>query len=154
MENQFRCLVRSNILQKMEFVLGKINSGVWFVQTFYWKCFSFYRKSIPMFGSVKHFTKNTKCLTNSESALPRQTCNSIKIIIYFNIEIIIHFNIKNNYPNIPIIFILKQPHQSFTIGITPPWCTKMIPTRGIWTVQIHNLGNCIVPIIQKTTYII
>ena len=124
-ENQFPCLVHSNILQKMKFVLWKINSYVWFVD---------------------HFMENTKCLTNSAPALPRQTCNSTKIII--------HFNIKNNHPNIPMIFISKQPHQSFTIGITPPWCTKMIPTRGIWTVQIHNLGNCIVPIIQKTTYII
>ena len=37
-ENVFRCL-------------RKINSGVWFVQTFY-------GKSIPMFGLVKHFMKN------------------------------------------------------------------------------------------------
>ena len=36
-ENQFWCLIRSNILRK---------------------CFSFYGKSIPMFGSIKHFTKN------------------------------------------------------------------------------------------------
>ena len=97
-ENHFPCLVHSNILWKMKFALRKINSHVWFVD---------------------HFTKNTKCLTNSESALPRQTCNSTKIIIHFNIEIIIHFNIKINHPNIAIIFISKQPHQSFTIGITP-----------------------------------
>ena len=98
--------------------LRKINSGVWFVQTFYGKCVPFYRKSIPMFGSFKHFktefvlrkinshvwfmdhfTENMKCLTNSTPALPRQTCDSTKIII--------HFNIKNNHPNIPIIFISK-----------------------------------------------
>ena len=77
-ENQFPCLVRSNILRKMEFVLRKINSHVWF---------------------VNHFTENMKCLTNSAPALPRQTCNSTKIII--------HFNIKNNHLNIPIIFISK-----------------------------------------------
>ena len=109
-ENQFPCLVHSNILQKIKFVLRKINSHVWFVD---------------------HFTENTKCLTNSEPVLSRQTYNSTKIIIHFNIEIIIHFNIKINHPNIAIIFISKQPHQSFTIGITPPWCTKMIPTRDI-----------------------
>ena len=34
-ENQFPCLVHSNIFWKMEFVLRKINSHVWFVQTFY-----------------------------------------------------------------------------------------------------------------------
>ena len=34
-ENQFSCLVHSNIFWKMEFVLRKINSHVWFVQTFY-----------------------------------------------------------------------------------------------------------------------
>ena len=44
-ENVFRCLAVS------EFVLQKINPGVWFVQTFY-------GKSIPMFGLVKHFMKN------------------------------------------------------------------------------------------------
>ena len=51
----------SDCLAVSEIVLGKINSGVWFVQTFYGKCFSFYGKSIPMFGSVKHFTKNGIC---------------------------------------------------------------------------------------------
>ena len=167
----------SGCLTALEFILWKINSGVWFIQTFYGKWFPFYGKSIPMFGSFKHFTENgsrftknqfsclvhsnilqkikfvlrkinshvwfvdhftenTKCLTNSELAnsepvLSRQTYNSTKIIIHFNIEIIIHFNIKINHPNIAIIFISKQPHQSFTIGITPPWCTKMIPTRDI-----------------------
>ena len=102
-ENQFPCLVRSNILRKMEFVLWKINSHVWFVD---------------------HFMENMKCLKNSAPALPKQTYNNTKIII--------HFNIKNNHPNIPIIFISKQPQCTFTIGITPPWCTKMIPTRGIF----------------------
>ena len=33
-ENQFRCLVRSNILRKMRSVLQKINSHVWFIQSF------------------------------------------------------------------------------------------------------------------------
>ena len=66
-ENQFRCLVRSNILRKM-----------------------LYGKSIPMFGSVKHFmkneiqflqkiisgvwfvdhfTENMKCVTNSSTCI-------------------------------------------------------------------------------------
>ena len=109
-ENQFPCLVRSNILRKMEFVLWKINSHVWFVD---------------------HFMENMKCLKNSAPALPRQTYNNIKIIIHFNIKNNHPLHIKNNHPNIPIIIISKWPHQSFTIGITPPWCTKMIPTRGI-----------------------
>ena len=51
----------SGCLAASEFILRKINSGVWFVQTFYGKCIPFYRKSIPMFGSVKHFTKNGIC---------------------------------------------------------------------------------------------
>ena len=36
-ENQFQCLVRSNIFRKMPSVLRKINSLVWFDQTFYKK---------------------------------------------------------------------------------------------------------------------
>ena len=36
-ENQFRCLVRTNILQKMTSVLRKIISSVCFRQTFYEK---------------------------------------------------------------------------------------------------------------------
>ena len=64
----------SGCLVVSEIVLRKINSGVWFVQTFYENCFTenqfrclvgpnilrkiLYGKSIPMFGSVKHFTKN------------------------------------------------------------------------------------------------
>jgi len=80
----------SSCLAASEFVLQKINSSVWFVQTFYRKCFPFYGKSIPMFGSVKHFTKNgirflqkinshvwfvdhftenIKCLTNSSACI-------------------------------------------------------------------------------------
>ena len=58
-ENVFRCLAAS------EFVLRKINFGVWFVQTFYgkWlpfygKWLPFYGKSFPVFVSVKHFTEN------------------------------------------------------------------------------------------------
>ena len=37
MKNQFRCLVRTSILRKMTSVLRKINSNVWFGQTFYGK---------------------------------------------------------------------------------------------------------------------
>ena len=173
-ENVFRCLAAS------EFVLRKINFGVWFVQTFYGKWHPFYGKSIPMFGLVKHFTENeilflrkinshvwvvdhftennnfkhlhylnkpvtiqkysststSKIIIKIQaSALPKYICTSTKIFIH-NIQI-------KTATSIIQVF-----------GITPPWCTKMIPTRGIWTVQIHNLGNCILPIIQKTTYII
>ena len=126
-ENVFRCLAASEI------VLPKINFDVWFVQTFYGKWLSFYRKSIFMFGLVKHFTENDFCFTENQfpclvrsnillkmefvfygksipmfglwiilrkiwnslqfqaPALPKQTCNSTKIFI--------HFNIKNNHPN-------------------------------------------------------
>ena len=64
----------SGCLAISEIVLRKINSGVWFVQTFYGNRFTenqfrclvrpnilrkiLYGKSIPMFGLVKHFTKN------------------------------------------------------------------------------------------------
>ena len=51
-ENVFKCLAA------LEFVLRKINSSVWFVQTFYGKWLLFYGKSFPVFVSVKHFTKN------------------------------------------------------------------------------------------------
>ena len=75
---------------------------------------SFYGKSIPVFGSSKHFTENTlrksfygksfpvfglwiilwkiwNVLQIQAPALSRQTCNSTKLII--------HFNIKNNHSN-------------------------------------------------------
>ena len=64
----------SGCLVVSEIVLRKINSSVWFVQTFYenrfmenqFRCLVgpnilrkiLYGKSIPMFGSVKHFTEN------------------------------------------------------------------------------------------------
>ena len=64
----------SGCLAVSEIVLWKINSGVWFVQIFYGNRFTenqfwclvrpnilrkmLYGKSIPMFGSIKHFTKN------------------------------------------------------------------------------------------------
>ena len=70
-ENQFPCLVRSNILRKMEFV--------------------FYRKSIPTFGLWIILQKIWNALEIQTPALPRQTCNCTKLII--------HFNIKNNHPN-------------------------------------------------------
>ena len=54
-ENVFRCLA------VLEFVLRKINSGVWFIQTFYGKLLPFYEKSTSMFVSVKHFTENGIC---------------------------------------------------------------------------------------------
>ena len=44
-ENQFRCLVRTNILRKMTSVLRKINSHVWFGQTFYEKWNSFFTEN-------------------------------------------------------------------------------------------------------------
>ena len=70
-ENQFPRLVRSNILRKLEFV--------------------FYGKSIPMFGLWIILRKIWNALQIQAPALPRQTCNSTKLII--------HFNIKNNHPN-------------------------------------------------------
>ena len=44
-KNQFRCLVRTNILRKMSSVLRKINSHVWFSQTFYGKWNSFFTEN-------------------------------------------------------------------------------------------------------------
>ena len=70
-ENQFPYLVRSNILRKIEFI--------------------FYGKSIPMFDLWIILWKIWNALQIQAPALPRQTCNSTKLII--------HFNIKNNHPN-------------------------------------------------------
>ena len=44
-ENQFRCLVRTNILQKMTSILRKINSHVCFSQTFCIKWNSFFTEN-------------------------------------------------------------------------------------------------------------
>ena len=93
-----------------EIVLRKINSGVWFIQTFYGKYFTenqfpclvrsnilrkmkfvFYGKSIPVFGLWIIFWKIWNVLQIQAPALSRQTCNSTKLII--------HFNIKNNHSN-------------------------------------------------------
>ena len=41
----------SGVWLRTEFILRKINSDVWFVQTFY-------GKSFPVFVSIKHFTEN------------------------------------------------------------------------------------------------
>ena len=98
------CLAVSKI------VLWKINFGVWFVQTFYGKCFTenqfpclvrsnilrkmkfvFYGKSIPMFGLWIILRKIWNVLQIQAHALSRQTCNSTKLII--------HLNIKNNHSN-------------------------------------------------------
>ena len=48
----------SGVWLHTEFVLWKINSGVWFVQIFYGKWLPFYGKSFSVFVSVKHFTEN------------------------------------------------------------------------------------------------
>ena len=50
-----------------EIVLRKINSDVWFVQTFYGKCFTkiVLKKIISDVWFVDHFTENMKCVTNS-----------------------------------------------------------------------------------------
>ena len=66
-ENQFWCLVRTNILRKMTSVLRKINSHVCFSQTFYgkWNSF-FYRKSFLMFGLwiiLQKITISSTCIT-------------------------------------------------------------------------------------------
>ena len=68
-ENQFRCLIRSNILRKMLSVLRKINSHVWFGQTFYEKWNSFLRKINSHVWFVDHFTENMKCVTNSSTCI-------------------------------------------------------------------------------------
>ena len=75
-ENQFQCLVHSNILRKMFSVLRKmlsvlrkINSHVWFGQTFYEKWNSYLRKINSHVWFVDHFTKNMKCLTNSSTCI-------------------------------------------------------------------------------------
>ena len=102
----------SGCLAVSEIVLQKINSGVWFVQTFYGKCFSFaenqfpclvrsnilrkikfvfYGKSIPVFGLWIILRKIWNVLQIQAPALSRQTCNSTKLII--------HFNIKNDHSN-------------------------------------------------------
>ena len=123
-ENQFRCLVHTNILRKMSSVLRKINSNVWFGQTFYGKwnsfftenqfpclvCGSFYGKyEMPYNFKHLHYlnkpitiqkyssTSTSKIIIQIQaSTLPRHICNSTKIFI--------PFNIKNNHLNIPIIF--------------------------------------------------
>ena len=69
MENQFRCLVRSNILRKMLSVLRKINSHVWFGQTFYKNGIRFLRKINSHVWFVDHFTENMKCLTNLSTCI-------------------------------------------------------------------------------------
>ena len=60
-ENQFQCLVRTNILRKMTSVLRKIISGVCFRQTFYEKW-----KSFLMFGLwiiLQKITISSTCIT-------------------------------------------------------------------------------------------
>ena len=57
-ENQFWCLVCTNILRKMTSVLRKINSHVCFRQTFYGKWNSFFTKINSHVWFVDHFTKN------------------------------------------------------------------------------------------------
>ena len=123
-ENQFWCLVRTNILRKMSSVLRKINSHVWFSQTFYRKWNSFFMENqfsclicglfygkYEMPYNFKHLhylnkpitiqkyssTSTSKIIIQIQaSTLPRHICNSTKIFI--------PFNIKNNHLNIPIIF--------------------------------------------------
>ena len=139
MENQFSCLVWSNILWKMKFIfLRKINSHVWFVDHFTennnFKHLHYLNKLVIV--QKYSSTSTSKIIIEIQaSALPKHIYNSTKIFIH-NIQI-------KTATSIIQVF-----------GITPPWCTKMIPTNGIWIVQIHNLGNCTLPIIQKTTYII
>ena len=126
-ENVFRCLAAS------EFVLRKINFGVWFVQTFYGKWLPFYGKSFPVFVSIKHFTENEihflqKIISHVWFVDHFIENNNFKHLHYLNkpvtmhkwfiqiqasalpkhicnsTKIFIHFNIKNNHLNIPIIF--------------------------------------------------
>ena len=161
-ENVFRCLAAS------EFVLQKINSGVWFVQTFYGKWLPFYGKSISMFASVKHFTKNEifflrKIISHVWFVDHFTENNNFKHLHYLNKPVTVqkysskfkHLHCLNTsvtvqkYSSIStskiIIWIYTHNIQIKiatsvvqVFGITPPWCTKMIPTYGIWIVQIHN----------------
>ena len=57
-ENQFRCLIRPNILRKSFYgkLIPVLDSSKYFTKNTLRKIL--YGKSIPMFGSVKHFTKN------------------------------------------------------------------------------------------------
>ena len=54
-----------------EIVLRKINSSVWFVQTFYGKYLTeiVLRKIISGVWFVDHFTENMKCVTNSSTCI-------------------------------------------------------------------------------------
>ena len=89
--NQFQCLVRSNILRKMLSVLRKINYHVCSVKHFTKNGIHFLWKINSHVCFVDHFTKNMNALQILAPALPKQTCNTTKLII--------HFNIKNNHPN-------------------------------------------------------
>ena len=110
-ENQFRCLVHTNILRKITSVLRKINSHVCFGQTFYEKWNSFFTENQFLCLVCGSFYGKQQF---QASALPKQTCNSTKIFIQIqasalpkhicnSTKIFIHFNIKNNHLNIPII---------------------------------------------------
>ena len=57
-ENQFRCLVHTNILRKMTSVLRKINSRVFSVKHFTENEIRFLRKINSHVWFVDHFTKN------------------------------------------------------------------------------------------------
>ena len=90
-ENQFPCLVQSNILRK-------INSHVWFVDHFTennnFKHLHYLNKLVTV--QKYSSTSTSKIIIKIQaSALPKHICNSTKIFI--------HFNIKNNHLNIPII---------------------------------------------------
>ena len=68
-ENQFRCLVRPNILRKLFY--GKsipvFDSSKHFTENTLRK--SFYGKSFPVFGLWIIFTENMKCVTNSSTCI-------------------------------------------------------------------------------------
>ena len=61
----------SDGLAVSKIVFQKINSGVWFVQTFYRKYLTeiVLRKIISGVWFVDHFTENMKCVTNSSTCI-------------------------------------------------------------------------------------
>ena len=83
----------SDCLAISEIVFRKINSGVWFVQTFYGKYLTeiILRKIISGVCLWIILRKIWNVLQIQAPTLSRQTCNSTKLII--------HFNIKNNHSN-------------------------------------------------------
>ena len=85
-ENQFPCLVRLNILRKMEFV--------------------FYGKSIPMFGLRIILRKIWNALQIQALALPRQTCIAFGSIYPSMFQNVVRLNFKVTPSNWHVLLAL------------------------------------------------